>query len=298
MVRAGPLRGLPNEFGVPDSRRQRLCSGSAGHARPPRHPTNQNTASSPTLPAQLLAFINAYVLTNSANRLAVFASTTTGRWGSTLACWLPLFAALWPGWQKWCLSPAALNPFCSYLLGEYLGRAARQQQQDLVSIERQLLGRLQEVLVLAEAGGLPTGPAPLLVLLAASRAPSTATWVLVELLGAPPYAPWPVQPPRAHASTRSIHAAGAEAPSSHGSGLSSGLSRALCYINRAIKSERAAGGGKARLLCLTAAADDPRHYIAVMNAIFSAQVGAGWGCMRVSFAAGCGARAFECRYML
>lgn len=205
-----------------------------------------------------------------------------------------LLAATVPGAVAWVAEmvpqPCRPEPLCSYLLGEYLGRAAGQQQQDLVSIERQLLGRLQEALVLAEAGGLPAGLGPILALLAASRAPSTATWVLLELLGAAPYAPWPVQPPRAHASTRPIHAAGAEAPSSHGSGLSSGLSRALCYINRAIKSERAAGGGKARLLCLTAAADDPRHYIAVMNAIFSAQVGAGWGYMQVSFAAGCGGK--------
>lgn len=64
----------------------------------------------------------------------------------------------------------------------------------------------------------------------------------------------------------------AEAPSHHASGLSSGLSRALCYINSTVKAMAERAPAKPRLLCIMGCPDDSRQYIAVMNAIFSAQV--------------------------
>ncbi|XP_024522776.1 general transcription and DNA repair factor IIH subunit TFB4 isoform X4 [Selaginella moellendorffii] len=51
--------------------------------------------------------------------------------------------------------------------------------------------------------------------------------------------------------------------------LSASLSMALCYIQRALKEK--IGPSKPRMLCLQASPDAPHQYIAIMNAIFSAQ---------------------------
>lgn len=89
------------------------------------------------------------------------------------------------------------------------------------------------------------------------------------------------------ADTPHAAAANAEAPGHNKSGLSSGLSRALCFVNRKLKQGAAGGaaggggggsggpedgGSGARVLCIVGSPDDPKQYIAVMNAIFSAQV--------------------------
>lgn len=56
--------------------------------------------------------------------------------------------------------------------------------------------------------------------------------------------------------------------------LSGGLSRGLCLINKARVSARAGGkrSARPRMLCLQGSPDATQHYIAVMNAIFAAQV--------------------------
>jgi transcription initiation factor TFIIH subunit 3 len=65
----------------------------------------------------------------------------------------------------------------------------------------------------------------------------------------------------------------ASAAGDYESALSGALSRALCFVN---KHQRAAPEGAAqprpRVLCITACPDAPAQYIAVMNAIFAAQV--------------------------
>ena len=56
--------------------------------------------------------------------------------------------------------------------------------------------------------------------------------------------------------------------------LSGGLSRGLCLINKALVSARAGGkrSARPRMLCLQGSPDATEQYIAVMNAIFAAQV--------------------------
>ncbi|KAK9167611.1 hypothetical protein Scep_002802 [Stephania cephalantha] len=67
-------------------------------------------------------------------------------------------------------------------------------------------------------------------------------------------------------SERSNGAAAAAAPSSL---LSGSLSLALCYIQRVFRS--GALHPQPRILCLQGSPDGPEQYVAVMNAIFSAQ---------------------------
>lgn len=56
--------------------------------------------------------------------------------------------------------------------------------------------------------------------------------------------------------------------------LSGGLSRGLCLINKALLSAHSGGKRSAmpRMLCLQGSPDATEQYIAVMNAIFAAQV--------------------------
>ena len=127
-----------------------------------------------------------------------------------------------------------------------------------------------------------------------SCTPAPVPAVLSAAAAAEPAAPdpWPPAPAILQGLQR-IHG-GISGGDSGGGGtcqLSSALSRALCFIHSLQRRAAAAhgallggssGGGAppegqqpARLLCVCAAPDTPSQYIGVMNAIFSAQVGAG-----------------------
>lgn len=118
--------------------------------------------------------------------------------------------------------------------------------------------------------------------------------------GHAPADPWPPSAAILQGLQRATEAAAAAAQQGEAGGgagglascqLSSALSRVLCFIHSMQRRVAAAqgallggsGGGAppaaerqqpARLLCLSAAPDVPSQYIGVMNAIFSAQVGA------------------------
>ncbi len=104
------------------------------------------------------------------------------------------------------------------------------------------------------------------------------------------------------AASAAAATAGGPPPAGAACQLSSALSRTLCFLNSQQRRMDAAmpggaptpggldtgGGGTgpgqhaqaARVLVLAAAPDVPSQYIAVMNAIFSAQVGSGWSARR------------------
>jgi transcription initiation factor TFIIH subunit 3 len=117
-----------------------------------------------------------------------------------------------------------------------------------------------------DAGGAPAGS------VAALAAPSvTPTGALLRALKALAQDELGAEDGAATGAGAAAGAVPASAPRRRGpSPLSGALSRALCLIQRATRAPAALAP---RILCLHGSADHPAQYVAMMNAIFSAQAG-------------------------
>ena len=207
---------------------------------------------------QLLAFVNAYLMLNDANRLAVFAAGSTGRWG--------------PRTRAASTACAGRHGVCT---GDKLWRICFFNFFYLIAHAQP--ANLRSYLLYQTANCLPTDLADALPPAGAGASPGPA--ILAGLQAA------------METDALALSAAGGarELPTV----LSAALSRVLCFVNRAQRlsaaaavglqpgardADAASGAGAAadaaggalrpRVLCLLGSQDTPSQYISVMNAIF------------------------------